>query len=188
MSLTSRSNVKAFKNVSGTAHDSEIDRLILAVDKFINQYCNRTIEQATVTEYHSLRAGQAVFLLKNPPVASITSLYDDPERSYGSGTLLTNNTDYVLEDEDAGIVRFDEWATSGGIRNIKVVYVGGFSSVPADLAQAAIELVWLARDKGDKALLGLQSKSIADGSVSVFRNDWPAGVKEILDRYVLSRI
>ncbi len=188
MSLTTLANVKAFKNITLTDHDSEINRLIPAVDAFVDQYCARTIEQATVTEFHSTRAAQAKIFLKQPPVASITSIHDDPERTYASGDLLTDNTDYVLEDGDAGIVAFDEHTVKGGIRNIKAIYVGGYNPVPKDLEEAAIELVWLARMKGDQALLGLQSKSIADGSVQVMKTDWPAGVKPILDFYRLTRI
>ncbi len=189
--LTTLANVKAFKNVMGTAHDAELTRLIAVVDQFCLEYCNRKLEQATWTEYHSLRAGQPSFLLKNPPVASITTLHDDPDRVYGAGTLLTANTDYVLEDEDAGIVRFDEYETPGGIRNLKAVYVGGFAAGSAELKlleQAAIELAWLTRDLGDKALLGIQSKSIADGSVTQYQRSRLDAVREILDRYRLDRV
>jgi hypothetical protein len=45
-------------------------------------------------------------------------------------------------------------------------------------------LIWLARDKGDQALIGLSSRSIADSSI-VVRNDWPAGVQAILDLHRL---
>ncbi len=191
MSLTTLANCKAFKNVTGTAHDAELTRLIAAVDEFTNTYCNRKLEQATFTEYHSLREGQQSFLLKNPPVASITSIHDDPDRAYGAGTLLTNNTDYVLEDEGAGRIEFDEHATSGGLRNIKAVYGGGFATGSGALKlleQAAIELIWLTRDLGDKALLGIQSKSIADGSVTNYQRSRLDAVREILDRYRLHRV
>ena len=188
MSLTTLANVKTFKNITASEHDVELLRLIPAVDAFVNQHCVRTIEQATVTEKHSSRKGQSRLILKQPPVASITSIHDDPDRVYGSGTILTANTDYVLENPEAGIVIFDEHSTKGGIHNLQVIYVGGFSPVPKDLEQAAIELVWLARMKGDQALLGLQSKSIADGSVQVLKTDWPAGVKAILDSYRLVRV
>jgi len=185
MSLTTLANVKAFKNITATEHDTEILRLIPVVDGFIELYCNRTLEQATVTEYHSTRAGQTILRLKQYPVASITSLHDDPDRVYGADTLIAA-TDYVLDDEKAGIVKLDGIAFEEGLKNVKVVYVGGFASGSKEralLEQAAIELLWLARNKGDQALLGLQSRSIADGRVDTFNTDWPAGVKTILDRF-----
>lgn len=190
MSLATLANAKAFKNITGTAHDAELARLILAVDQFAIEYCNRMLEQATVTEYHSARQGQTVLILRQPPVASITTIHDDVDRVYGADKLIAA-ANYVLEEGPAGIVRFDKTSLQKGINNLKVVYLGGFAAGSAQLKlleQAAIELVWLARDKGDKALLGLQSKSIADGSVTTFEQDWPAGVKAILDAYRLTRV
>ncbi len=184
MSLTSLASVKDFKNLSTIEHDAEILRLIPAVDGFIEAYCNRPLEQATVTEYHSTRAGQTTLRLKRYPVASITSLYDDVDRVYAAATLLAA-TDYVL-DEESGLVTLDGLTFQEGLKNIKVVYTAGYaagSHERALLEQAAIELVWLARNKGDLALLGLQSRSIADGRVDTFNTDWPAGVKEILDQF-----
>lgn len=186
MALTTAANLKAFKNITASEHDAEFARLIPVVDQFIAQYCNRaTLEQTTVTEYHSARAGQMTLKLRQYPVASITSLHDDVDRIYGADTLLAA-TDYVLEDEQAGIVQLDGTSFNEGLKNVKVVYVAGYAAGSAPLKlleQAAIELIWLARDKGDKALLGLQSRSIADGRVDTFNTDWPAGVQAILDTF-----
>lgn len=185
MALTTSANVKAFKNITGSDHDAEITRLIPAVDAFIKEYCNRTVlEETTITEYHSTGEGQIVLMLKNWPVSSITSLYDDPYRSYGAGTLIAS-TDYIL-DESTGIVSLDGVTFSGGLKNVKVVYVGGYASGSSQLKlmeQAAIELVWLARQKGDQALIGLTGRSVADGRTDVFSMDWPTGVREILDKF-----
>lgn len=183
MSLTTLATVKAFKNITASEHDAEILRLIPAVDQFVEQYCNRVIESATVTEYHSTRDGQTTLKLQRYPVASITSLHDDVDRVYGADTLLATS-DYVLTDPKAGIVALDGVSFHEGLNNVQVVYVAGFAAGTKEralLEQAAIELIWLARDKGDKSLLGLQSRSIADGRVDTFNADWPAGVKEILD-------
>lgn len=185
MSLTTLANVKAFKNITASEHDAEIARLILVVDGFIEQYCNRVLEQSTVTEYHSTRAGQTTLRLRQYPVASITSLHDDPDRVYGADTLLAAS-DYALTDAKAGIVQLDGCSFNEGLNNVKAIYPGGFASGSSELKlleQAAIELIWLARDKGDKGLLGLSSRSVADGRVDTFNTDWPAGVKEILDRF-----
>ncbi|MCS6302364.1 MAG: phage head-tail connector protein [Nitrospira sp.] len=185
MSLTTLANVKAFMNISTSEHDVEILRLLPSVDAFIQSYCNRPLEQATVTEFHSGRSGQSTLRLKRYPVASITSIADDPYRVYGAETLLAAS-DSVLTDAEAGIVQLDGITFNEGLNNIKIVYVAGYaagSKEAALLEQAAIELIWLARKKGDQALLGLQSRSIADGRVDTFNMDWPAGVREILERF-----
>ena len=187
MALTTLADVKAFKNVTTTEHDLELVRLMPVVQAFIEAECNRTLNQGTgLVEYYSTVPGQTTLLLRRPPVSSITSIYDDPERSYGASTLL-DSTDYVLTDEEAGLLTFPSYRTSGGVHNLKVTYTGGYTAAElALLAQAAIELIWLARDKGDGALLGINSKSVADGSVTI-RNDWPSGVDAILDLYRLRR-
>lgn len=187
MSLTSLSAVKAFKNITGAEHDAELQRLIPVVGTFIAEYCGRLFErQPNVTEYHSTKSGQRLLLLQRPPVLGIVSLADDPARVYGAETELAAST-YVIDDADAGIVRLDGVSFSSGLRNVKIVYDGGYQEIPSALEQAAIELVWLARDKGDQALLGLKSKSIADGSVSYLDNQWPSGVHAILDLYRFAR-
>jgi hypothetical protein len=186
MSLTTLANVKAFKNITASEHDAELLRLIPTVDQFVKNYCNRpTLEQAAITEYHSAREGQTRLKLKQYPVASITSIHDDVDRVYGADTLLSAS-DYVLTDPEAGIVELDGCSFRGGLNNVKAVYPAGYApgSDQLDLLeQAAIELIWLARDKGDKALLGLQSRSIADGRVDTFNTDWPAGVQAILEQF-----
>lgn len=185
MSLTTLAAVKAYKNIeaSNTAHDTELARLILTVDNFVAEYCGRTFEQSvTTTEYHSTTWGQRTLLLRRPPIQSIASVHDDPLRAYGASTLRAS-TSYVIDDANAGIVRLDGASFGQGIQNVKVIYSGGYSTIPLSLEQAAIELVWLARDKGDQALLGLKGKSVADGSVSYLDNSWPSGINAILDLY-----
>lgn len=185
MALTTLTNLKAFKNLTASDHDAELLRLMPTVDGFIESYCNQELEQATVTEYQSGRSRQTLLRLRRYPVLSITSIHDDVDRLYGSDTLLAA-TDYVLTDANAGLVTLDGVTFNEGLNNIKILYLAGYaagSKERALLEQAAVELVWLARDKGDKALLGLQSRSVADGSVSTFQTDWPAGVKEILNLF-----
>ena len=187
MSLTTLAHIKAFKNLSTDEHDQELLRLQGTAESALARLCNRTFEQATVTEYHSPFPGQARLLLKRPPLVSITSVHDDPVRVYGADTLVAA-TAYAIEDEGAGILMFDGHALNGGLRSVKVVYIGGFSPVPPDLAQAAIELIWLTRDLGDKALLGVAARQIADGSITTYQRNRLDAVRELIDRYRLMRI
>ncbi len=182
-------NVKAFKNITDTNHDEELSRLMPVAQTFIEGYCGRTFEQqAGIVDYYSTQPGQRTLLLRRAPVTVLTSLYDDPVHVYGASTLIPT-TDYVLTNAQAGIVTFLRPRICGGVANIKATYTGGFAEGDDTLEMlehAAIELIWLARDKGDHALLGLSAKSVADSSMT-FRNDWPAGVQTILDLYRFAR-
>lgn len=187
--FTNLANVKAYKDITEPNHDEELERLIPVVQTFIEGYCGRTLEQqAGIVDYYSTMPGQITLLLRRAPVTVLTSLYDDPLRAYGAATLIPT-TDYVLTNAGAGIVTFIRPRVCGGVSNIKATYTGGYAAGAPELAlfeQAAIELIWLARDKGEHALLGLSAKSVADSSMT-FRNDWPAGVQTILDLYRFAR-
>jgi hypothetical protein len=130
--------------------------------------------------------GRQQLLLHNPPIISLASIFDDPLRVFGSDTQIPA-ANYVISDAEAGLIQLINRTFNPGMANIKVTYDGGYqeADIPGSLVQAAIELIWLARDKGDQKLLGLSAKSIADGNISLLRNDWPAGVADILDRYRL---
>src|SRR3990167_352620 len=185
MALTTLAAVKAFKSITDTSQDAEIGRLITVVSEYLTRYCRRTFDlNATLVEYHSGTSGQATLLLDRPPINSIASIYDDPERAYGASTLIAA-ADYVIEDAVAGLVRLDGASFQEGLRNVKVTYSGGFAVIPAGLEQAAIQLVWLARDKGQYQLLGQSAKSIGDGSITLLNNNWPAHLAPMLDLYVL---
>lgn len=186
MSLSSLGALKAFKNLATDEHDAELLRLLGAADRMITTYCRRTFEQETLTEYHSPRAGQPRLFLKRPPIVSVTSVYDDAQRLYGAASLLAAS-DYTVEDAEAGILTVDGHRLGGGARSVQVVYVGGFLPVPADVEQAAIELVWLSRDLGDKALLGVSGKQIADGSITMYERSRIEAVRDLLEPYRIRR-
>lgn len=198
MAITTVAKCKAFR-VIGTdnqEHDAELERLIPGVQAFLEQECGRTFDQATVTEYHHGGSGwsewgtsapswRCTLTVNRPPLVSITSIYDDPLRVYGSDTLIAS-TKYVIEDSDAGLIAFDGYLLKHGLRNIKITYVGGYAAIPADLEQAAIEMVWAAREKGQHNLIGVRNRSIADGSVQFVNLDWGSATwRAIIEKYSL---
>ena len=84
------------------------------------------------TEYH--HGGRPYLLPKYLPVTSVTSVNDDPEYSWGTGTALTANDDYHISSGDNLI-----WCVYGsfmdGHKSVKLVYTGGYSTstIPAAL-------------------------------------------------------
>jgi hypothetical protein len=184
VSITTVANCKAFRGIESesTEHDEELDRLIVAAQSFLEKECQRTFEQATVTEYFSGIDGQDRLILAIPPIASITNMWDDRSRVYA--TPISSSL-YVIDDAEAGIVRLDGITFSRGLRNIKITYVGGFAEIPGDLEEAAIEMVWAAHMKGEHNLVGVRSRSIADGSTQFLNLAWPLDLEPILSKYRL---
>jgi hypothetical protein len=184
MALTTVPNCKAFRGIPGDnqEHDAELDRLIPSVQEFLERECERVFEQATVTEYYNGLDWQDRLMVARPPIVSITNIWDDLMRTYATPLL---NTRYVIEQAEAGVIRLDGFTFQKGIRNIKITYSGGFSAIPEDLEQAAIELVWAAREKGVNNLVGVRSRSIADGNVQYVNLAWGSLAGDILSKYRL---
>lgn len=184
MALTTVPACKAFRSIPGEnqEHDAELARLIPAVQAFLERECERTFEQATVTEYFHGDDWRDRLIVARPPLISITNLWDDPLRVYATPLAASS---YVIDDAEAGIIRLDGLTFSKGLKNIKLAYVGGFVTIPKDLEEAAIELVWAAREKGVNNLVGVRSRSVADGSVQYVNLGWGSLVDDIVSQYRL---
>lgn len=199
MAITTVANCKAFRGIDSenTEHDAELERIIPAVQAFLEQECGRTFDRATVTEYYhgagswggcrrgASSAWRNTLLVARPPIVSITNIWDDPLRSYGSTTLL-GAANYVIADDAAGMIMLDGLCFKEGLNNIKITYVGGYQTMPLDLEQAAIEMVWAAREKGEHNLIGVRSRSVADGNLQFVNLDWGSpNLAAIIQKYSL---
>lgn len=199
MPITTVPNCKAFRNIEGDnrEHDAELERLIPAVQQFLEEACERTFDRATVTEYYNGAGSGACasaeysaprwrnqLILARPPIVSIANLWDDPLRTYAASTLIPASS-YVIASADAGLVVLEGRCFSQGLQNIKITYIGGFLTMPADLEQAAIEMVWAAREKGSNNLVGVRSRSVADGNVQYMNLSWGSLADDIISKYRL---
>jgi len=195
MALTAKATLKTLLGVSDTSLDAVIDLLIPQADEMIKGYLGREIEQATYTEYYS-GSGNQVIVLNQTPVQSITSVNEDSDGYFGEGTdafpaasLLVEGTDYVLRKDDATATEVSKsgilyrigkaWprpysrlrgqlasAPGLGLGNIKVVYVAGWATVPADIQFAANKLVTSMLQS--RSLAGpLETESIEDYSYTI---------------------
>jgi hypothetical protein len=158
MALTTLTDYKAFNGITGTANDTALGVIVTAVNAKVARYIDRTIETGTFTEFYSGTGGETL-RLKNYPITSITSVEERDDS--GSYTTLASG-EYRFNAESgllfrigarAGIVRssFEDdaprtrvgiwpcWAP--GFDNYRVVYVGGFATVPADLQMAIYTVI-----------------------------------------------
>lgn len=141
-----------------------------------------TIEMAGYVEYHDGK-GRDFVAVKNPPIASLTNLYDDPGRDWGSETEITS-ANYVLSPTDKpNMIVLDGGVFYDGIQNVKITYIGGYASIPGDLGQACIETVVQKVKEGREGRLGIASRSEPDGSISLFMEGLLPDVKRVLGRY-----
>lgn len=186
MAITTVNNCKAFRGIEAgnTEHDAELTRLIPGVQAFLERECRRIFDSASVTQYFDGDDWRDALIVSRPPITSIASLSDDPDRVFDE---VLDNDSYAIHDADAGIIRLlDGLVFNSGRRNIKLVYVGGYATIPVDLEQVAIEMVWAAREKGQHNLIGVRSRSIADANVQFVNLDWGAPAwMPVVDKYSL---
>lgn len=151
--FTDLDTVKTKLGISGTGSDAILTTLIEQATALIQTRCRRQLLSATYTEYPQ-GFGNRKLLVKEKPITSITSIRIDPTRAFtADSTLLTAGVDYALDGQTIfrlngtwpaarqntfGLLA-DAVVPSDGI--IKVVYVAGYSDVPADLAMACELLV-----------------------------------------------
>lgn len=135
--LTTLANVKSYLNITDTNSDTIITALIPRITDLIQSFCNRIFGAADYVEFHNGDSQKELFL-KNYPVNSVASIYDDPDRTFDSLSLIAA-TDYAVESL-TGIVYLDI-QLSEGRQSVKVAYNGGYATIPSDLEHAAILMI-----------------------------------------------
>lgn len=146
-----------------------------------------TLESVTYTLYLDGPDADAPDRLTLPvrAVSSITTIHSDPQRDYGSDTLIAS-TDYDLDGTEGVLyLRPDassSWDTAR--RAIKVVCVAGWADTeaPPAVKQAAALLVRHWFDLG-KERMSMSSVSQGDVSTSYRRETIPAVVAQLVEPY-----
>ncbi len=158
--------------------------LVTAASAHVENHCRRVFASETLTEWHN-GDGWARLWLRRAPVTSLTSVEVN-----GSAQDVD---DFTVNERTGELV----WGTSGdyrhgnpfprGRRNIKVIYVAGYASVPTPVKEATVQVVKQLADAA--AVSGVyQSESIGDYSYSLAQgtvDSLPPMAAVLLAPYVL---
>ena len=156
MALLTAAEYKTYAGITDAAQDTLIAAMIPRVQAKIERHCNRLFEDGATarTEYFDGDGKSNCIWPKYLPIVSVTSLHDDTDRGYGAAYLISSN-DYVVYDRR---VELDGLVFCKGLKNIKLVYVGGYvptgesANVPHDLKLAMCELLsWTMQRMGKEA-------------------------------------
>jgi len=168
MALFSTDDVKQELELKTDKDDTLLETIVASVLSLVDLLTDRTWETATVTEYHSTDDYMDRIFLEQRPVTSITTLHDDPDWVYGASCLVPSR-DYAF-DSQRGILYYSGFFCSGK-RNVKVVYVSGYSSstVPAAYKQIMVRqaCVWYKQLKGSEWHLSAKITPAGGGSVTL---------------------
>lgn len=189
--LVTLADAKAFLNITSTNQDTELGSFITSASDMITNRVGPVAGSPTFDEWYD--GGSTRIVLRHTPVQSITSITE----SYGSTTYYTltaqaldggggtsaygytvDLTHGIVTRRAAGIaVPF-----AAGQQNVHVVYVGGYSSTPAELQLATnllIQHMW-ATQRGGAKRPGLGGN---DGPPPSEWDGFPPRVEEILANF-----
>lgn len=156
--LTTVANLQAVVGSGITTARCEL--VIEAVSRAFATYCGRTFEYgATVTEFHQGN-GQQRLWLRRRNITAVASVYiwSDLQTvasmdSVLPGALVAETVYRTSDNDEQGVLyRAGGWPIAAGVwgdltgqpnlsqraENIRVVYSGGYSTIPYDLQQACI--------------------------------------------------
>lgn len=175
--LCQLADVKTYLGLTTTATDPVLQSLITGASAWIESFCSRVFAQATYTEIRNGNGGNRLFLA-NAPVSAVSSVTVDGQAIPAASDA--QSTGYVY---DGGTVYLRGYVFCRGVQNVTASYTAGFATVPADVAQACVELVaakYAKRDRIDK-----QSETLGtQQTISYSMADMPAQVKAALLPYV----
>lgn len=182
--LCALADVQTYLGDSAASSGSVLSALITNASAMIEQYCNRVFAQASYTETRNGRNTETLYM-RQQPIMSVQSLTIDGITVPAS----TNPKGYGYVFDDAQLYLRGARGPFGqperferGAQNIVVQYMAGFQTIPADVAQACIELVadkFAKRNRIDKSseTLGTQQTQ------AYVMTDMPARVKAALASY-----
>ncbi len=179
MALTTIAAIKTYLDISAETWDTVLASLQLGAEKRIDQHCG-DIESATYTEYYD-GLGRGRLPLAHRPITSITTLHDDLGRDYAASSLVSSG-DYTFY-PDEGIVALDSGTLQDGTRNVKVVYVAGYSTVPDDVQLATWKLVAYYWNQMRQGADGIKGDRLGDYTATYEKVGMPEDVLALLAPY-----
>lgn len=152
--LTTLAVIKDELNITNGASDTKLQRYLTSASAAAAQFCNRVFQAETITdEFWAQRdrwprlipGGMSSLQLSRWPIVSVTSVTEN-------GTVLVDGTDFRADKANGQLIRMDinGYPRLWPVYPISVVYVGGFSTIPADVEDAVIRMVrqrWSAKDR-----------------------------------------
>lgn len=194
--LVSLSDMKSYLGItsSDTTNDTIIEDMILACGTMFDNELNRTLESATYTLYIDGTGTTSIFV-PCYPISSITSIYIDNDRVFGSDTLVSSG-DYIFYENTGEIamykseypVRYNYFPV--GKQNVKVTYVGGYLTsgtnitLPYDLIKATKDQVKFMFKKWQTGTEGISSYSTLNNNQTLVEStDILPMVSRVLDKY-----
>lgn len=183
MAYIVKADVAKYLNVTlGTSGENIVDSLIPAVEKAVDNYCGRTwsnTEDEDIVEKYD--GGERIYYVKNPPIATVTSIKTNFSSTYTGDTLNAATDDYYIYDDHIELAS----TAYRGPRSVVITYKSSATAPPADVKQACIQ--WVAHLFKSATDGGKTVSNVGVGQMSlaykVASDDIPDFVKVALNPY-----
>jgi hypothetical protein len=174
-------DVYEYLSVTGSDDDALIQKLIdRKTQEFVN-YCQ--LDSFYVNDYIEYYDGNnsPYLFLKNHPINSIESIYDDGDWTWPTDTLI-DSSDYRIVDKRYVTCKL---IFPAGNQNIRITYNAGFSIIPADIQEVMVEEV--TRSYNRRKDIDVFIKTLQDGSQHRVAETMMPRTKSVLAKYMLRR-
>lgn len=180
--IVSLDSVKSYLKISGTSIDTLLTTFINQSQKEIEKYINKNLDYGSKTIYKSVKDNSTLLLIDDN-VNSITSL-SYRANPLDSWTLISSDL-YTIVLNDNYFIYYDLFETS---KEYKIVYNGGWSTIPDDLQSVAIEMTAIKLNESGEGKNVIGINQIANGFsgnnettsfIDLFEKRW----KRILSKY-----
>ena len=176
--LTTLADLKSYLGITYSDDDTLLENLINQATVIMENYCKRGFKDTgALTEYFNGNPDGKI-TPRQYPINSITSV------AYASGTLdaptwniMPATTGYIADAYGNTLNVANMYI---GIRNYRVIYRGGFVTIPQDLVFACHMLIGNYYSRRDSN--GASNESVGGASVG-WIDDIPKAIRVIIDKY-----
>jgi hypothetical protein len=163
-----------------TSEDTMVDFFIDAASELLETECERKFKSQAFTEKQHGRR-QNTLLLKQWPVTAIGELRIDNSGVFTDAATIVDPLSYQISDDGNGLVLL-RGVFPSGYNNVRVVYTAGYATVPMDLVEACLWLVFWQNSIRNAADIGRTTKNKDAETVSYLQSA-PQHVKDCILRY-----
>tara|TARA_B100000586_G_scaffold11126_1_gene7685 strand:+ start:24 stop:611 length:588 start_codon:yes stop_codon:yes gene_type:complete len=189
--LITLQDYKTAEGITQPKEDARLNVLIPSVSQLIKTYCGNSFVDyysSAKTETRTINWDTHIVQLTESPVNAVTSVQERTSYSSAYTTLTTGAYEYSLDSDTDSIFRttsagYKNWAR--GVDAVKVVYTAGYSTVPADLKLAVLDLVTYYLKDEHKLRQSIAGASLQNPGSSGQTNNvgFPDHIKRVLDLY-----
>lgn len=175
-----------------TVRDDHLDNARSQAKATIERYCRRRFATAERT-FILNGSGEDELQLPDYPITAISSIHICAHipRDWIDADELDSDY-YMINDSNDDEENFIIYRMDGGVfpyakKNVRVIATVGYSTIPADLYRACLELAMWFYEMEEHHRVGLTSKSQDGGSVSYItdaQSRMPASVIQKIEQYV----